>query len=215
MGPLRETKTWNTRSVDGVFRFLCRTWRLFLANLTNSDEKPTAEQLRVLHTAIKKVTGELRSRTASLFSNLPRSIEDTEEMRFNTAISAMMEFVNAATKWETCPRSLLEPFCLLLAPYAPHISEELWCRLGHASSLAYDTWPTFDIAHLLQTDIEIAVQVNGKLRGTIKLPVGADEQAALAAASSAESVLKWVDGMIVKRRIYVPGKLVNLVVAPK
>ncbi len=140
--------------------------------------------------------------------------EDTDEMRFNTAISAMMEFVNAATKWQTCPRQILEPFALLLAPYAPHIAEELWNRLGHAATLAYEPWPKFEEKYLVQSEVSIAVQVNGKLRGTVSTPADADEEATVAAALASDGISKWVDGMTVKRRIFVPGRLLNFVVAP-
>jgi leucyl-tRNA synthetase len=138
---------------------------------------------------------------------------DTEEMRFNTAISAMMEFVNAATKWDTCPRSVLEPFALLLAPYAPHVAEELWSRLGHAESLAYAPWPPFEERHLVQSTVRVAVQVNGKMRGTVDVPADASEEQVVDAAVGAEGVAKWLEGMTVKRRIFVPGRLLNLVVA--
>jgi leucyl-tRNA synthetase len=135
-------------------------------------------------------------------------------MRFNTAISAMMEFVNAATKWDTCPRDILEPFTLLLAPYAPHIAEELWSRLGHDKTLALAPWPAFDEKHLVQSEISIAVQVNGKLRGTVTVPADADEEAVYQAAAAVREVSKWVDGMSIKRKIFVPGRLLNVVVAP-
>jgi leucyl-tRNA synthetase len=140
---------------------------------------------------------------------------DTEEMRFNTAISAMMEFVNAATKWDTCPRALLEPFTLLLAPYAPHIAEELWSRLGHTESLTYAQWPQFDEQYMVQSTVRVAVQVNGKLRGTVDVSASADEEQVVAAALAADGVAKWLEGATVKRRIYVAGKLLNIVVAPK
>ena len=136
-------------------------------------------------------------------------------MRFNTAISAMMEFVNAATKWQSCPRQILEPFTLLLAPYAPHIAEELWCRLGHTQSLAYAPWPTCEEKYLVQTEVSIAVQVNGKLRGTVTVAADAGEEAVYSAAMDLKEVSKWFDGMAVKRKIYVPGRLLNVVVAPK
>ena len=134
-------------------------------------------------------------------------------MRFNTAISAMMEFVNAATKWDNCPRSVLEPFALLLAPYAPHVAEELWSRLGHPDSLAYAPWPAFEERHLVQSTVRVAVQVNGKMRGTVDVAADASEEQVVAAAVGAEGVAKWLEGTTVKRRIYVAGRLLNLVVA--
>ena len=136
-------------------------------------------------------------------------------MRFNTAIAAMMEFVNTATKWESCPRTVLEPFALLLAPYAPHIAEELWHRLGHHNSLAYEPWPVCDESYLTLNEVAIAVQVNGKLRGTVSVAVGSPEEDVVSAALALDGILKWVHGAEIKRRIYVPGKLLSFVVAPK
>lgn len=136
-------------------------------------------------------------------------------MRFNTAIAAMMEFVNAATKWDSCPRAVLEPFALLLAPYAPHIAEELWHRLGHSNSLAFEPWPICDEKYLARNDVSIAVQVNGKLRGTVTVAVGSPEEDAVASALAQDGILKWVDGAEIRRRIYVPGKLLSFVVTPK
>jgi leucyl-tRNA synthetase len=140
---------------------------------------------------------------------------DTEEMRFNTAIAAMMEFVNAATKWDSCPRAVLEPFALLLAPYPPHIAEELWSRLGHDTSLAYATWPQFDEKHMVQSTVRVALQVNGKMRGTVDVPADADEEQVVTAALAVDGVAKWLEGATVKRRIYVQGRLLNIVIAPK
>jgi len=133
-------------------------------------------------------------------------------MRFNTAIAAMMEFVNAATKWPSCPRAVLEPFALLLAPYAPHVAEELWSRLGHGESLTYAEWPAFDEKHLQLSAVRIAVQVNGKMRGTVDVAADADEVAVVDAALATEGIAKWVKDVTVKRRIFVPGKLLSFVV---
>ena len=219
MGPLRETKVWSTRSVDGVHRFLGRVWRLYEANI-GADVAPSAEQLRVLHVTIKRVTGALIQLLArDLSRHLTRApgcvvAADTEEMRFNTAIAVMMEFVNAAYKWDACPRTVLEPFALLLAPYAPHIAEELWSRLGHGTSLAYAPWPRFEERHIVQSTVRIAVQVNGKMRGTVDVAADADEETVVAAAMAAEGVSKWLTGVVVKRRIFVQGRLLNMVVAP-
>ncbi len=222
MGPLRETKVWSTRSVDGVHRFLGRVWRLFEAHASPAslDAAATADQLRVLHSTIKRVTGATMARFCVRAWWTPTDISgllcaaDTEEMRFNTAISAMMEFVNAATKWDTCPRTVLEPFTLLLAPYAPHIAEELWSSLGHTQSLTYATWPAFDETHMVQSSVTVAVQVNGKMRGTVQVAPDATEEQVLQAAMAADGVAKWISGVAVKRRIYVPGRLLNIVGAP-
>ena len=204
LGPLEGVKPWSTRGVEGVFRFLNRAWRLFVdedehgapapgaPRLTNAE--PSREALRALHRTIAKVT------------------EDVEGMRFNTAISAMMEFVNAAYKWDGLPRSLAEPFVLLLAPFAPHVAEELWQRLGHADSLAYAPWPEADAQHLVADTVEVAVQVNGKLRATITVAPDAAQTDVLALAKAQENVAKYLEGATVRKEVYVPGRIVNLVV---
>ena len=201
MGPLEQVKPWNTRSVDGVHRFLSRAYRLVIDEHSGeradrlSDTEPDADQLRVLHATIQKVT------------------EDIEGLRFNTAISAMMEFVNAAYKWEHVPRVVFEPFLLLLAPFAPHLAEELWSALGHASSLAYESWPEHDESLLVQATVEIAVQVNGKLRGTVEVAPDASKEAMLDAARAEENVARYLAEGMVRKEIAVPGRLVNFVVA--
>src|SRR5262249_38112171 len=153
MGPLEATKPWSMRGVEGVYRFLGRVWRLFIddrAETVRLDEgvqaiDPDPDALRKLHQTIQKVT------------------DDLDGMRFNTAIAAMMEFTNHLTKLEVRPRSLLEPFVLLLSPFAPHVAEELWHALGHANTLAYEPWPKFDPDLIKADEIEVPVQVNGKL----------------------------------------------------
>ena len=207
MGPLEQVKPWNTRSVDGVHRFLSRAYRLVLDRDTGArharvaDAVATPEQLRVLHATIRKVT------------------DDVEALRFNTAIAAMMEFVNSATKWvgedgsPHVPRSTAEPFVLLLAPFAPHLAEELWRALGHTATLAYEPWPEADERFLVQDTVSLAVQVNGKLRGTVAVAADADREAVLAAARAEPNVARFLDGATVRKEIVVPGRLVNFVVA--
>ena len=212
MGPLRDTKVWSTRGVEGVHRFLARAWRAFEAGV--DDAEPSREQLRLLHATIKKVTTE------------------TEEMRFNTAIAAMMEFVNGVYKWPNRPRAALRPFVLLLAPYAPHLAEELWQRTappaangngsngssanggsgGGGGTLAYEPWPEADEALLVVDTVNLPVQVNGKMRGTVEVGVAAPQDAALAAALEVGAVKKLVDGKEIKKVIYVPGKILNVIV---
>jgi leucyl-tRNA synthetase len=193
MGPLEQTKPWSTSGVEGVHRFLSRAWRLATENEV-TDAEPSREQLRTLHTAIKKVT------------------EDIDGLRFNTAIAAMMEFVNDANKWDTVPKAVLEDFVLLLAPFAPHLGEELWQRLGHDESLTYTDWPTWDEEVLKEDEIEIAVQVMGKLRGTVTVAADAPKDAVLEAARSEENVARYLAEGTVRKEIFVPGRLVNFVV---
>jgi len=194
MGPLRETKVWQTKGVEGCSRFLARTYRLFDSC---SDETPSDDQLRLIHRCIAKVT------------------EETENMRFNTAIAAMMEFTNAATKWERRPKVVLESFTLLLSPYAPHLSEELWERLGNQGSNAYETWPTANKSYLIEDTVTLAVQVNGKMRGKIELGLDSPESDALSVAMQQKNISKFVpDEKAIKKVIYVPGKVLNIVAPP-
>jgi len=197
MGPLEQVKPWNTSGVDGVHRFLNRVWRLLVDEETEAllvtDDEPSDEHLRDLHFLIQKVT------------------EDIDELRFNTAIAAMMEFVNKAYKWDAVPHTIAERFVLLLSPFAPHLAEELWARLGHTSTLAYEPWPTFNETYLQKDEVEIAVQVNGKVRGTVAVAPDAPKQEVLAAARAEENVARYLAGATVQREIYVPGRIINFV----
>lgn len=203
MGPFRDSKTWNTSGIEGVHRFLGRTWRLivgsslpdgtFRGGTVVNDEEPTLEQLRTLHKCIAKVT------------------EEIEGTRFNTGISAMMEFINAAYKWEKHPRKIIEPFILLLAPYAPHMSEEVWFRLGHSNSLAYESFPKANPDYLKDSTIVLPIQINGKTRGTIQVEEGCSEEEAFKLASLDEKLSKFLDGKSIKKRIYVPGRILNVI----
>ena len=202
MGPLEQVKPWNTRSVAGVYRFLHRAWALIIADtgslrsdIADVDPQPDAALTRLFHKTVKKVT------------------EDIEDMRFHTALSALMVFVNDAQKAARLPRVLAEGFVLLLAPFAPHLGEELWQRLGHADTLAYETWPAYD-PELTQDDtVTIAVQVNGKFRATIELAADADKEATLGAARNQDKVAAYLAGKTIRREIVVPGRLVNFVIA--
>ena len=201
MGPLEQVKPWNTRGVEGTHRFLNRVWRMLTDARNGSSLKdtvrecePTDEQSRALHRTIAKVTG------------------DIEGLRFNTAIAALMEFTNAALKWETLPRDVARQFVLLLAPLAPHLAEELWQRLGHEDSLAYSDWPQARDKFLRSDTVEVSVQVNGKMRGRVAVPVEASEAQALAIARNDENVARHLLGKAIRRSIYVPGRIVNFVV---
>ena len=244
MGPLEMTKPWSTKGVEGVYRFLGRVWRLFVdeKSETEFEQNVTAEsgrgeeflgniqlasnikdvsatppQLKALHACIKKVT------------------EDLDGMRFNTAISALMVFVNEAITWETKPISIMREFLILLQPFAPHLAEELWAKLSKVtrttskvpltptlspsdeeretvSGLAYEPWPKFDPALLVEDTLEIPVQVNGKLRDIIKVPADISKPDLEVAAKSAEKVKPFLDGKPIKKVIVVPKKLVNIVV---
>jgi leucyl-tRNA synthetase len=155
--------------------------------------EPTEEQLRGVHKLIAKVTA------------------DTEALRFNTAIAAMMEFMNATKKWEGRPRRALEPFALMLAPYAPHLAEECWAKCGHGESLTYAPWPELDERYLVESTIQLPVQVNGKMRGTIEVPPDVERDAAVSLAEALDKVARQLDGKDVKKVIWVPGKILNLI----
>ena len=195
MGPLDATKPWSTQGLEGVYRFLGRVWRLFCdeeGKLLLDDSEPAGTLLKVLHHTIKKVG------------------EDTDTLAFNTAISQMMIFVNEVTAQEKRPRKLLEPFVLLLAPYAPHLAEELWEKLGHNQSLAYAPWPKYDNALLKEDSVTVILQVNGKIRDRIEVPaqISAADLEKLALANT--HIQEHLKGKQVKKVIVVPGKLVNI-----
>jgi leucyl-tRNA synthetase len=197
MGPLEQQKPWQTKGIEGCSRFLQRSWRLLLDREDRlaaaiTDEAPSEEMLRLLHRTIAGVT------------------EDLEELRFNTAIAKLMEFVNAASKHETRARAAVEEFVKLVSPFAPHFAEEVWRRLGHESTIAYEPWPTHDPAWLVDETIELPVSVNGKKRATIEVPADAASEAVEKAAI--EAVTKWTAEKTVRKVIYIPGRMVNVVV---
>jgi len=150
---------------------------------------------RALHKTIKKVTGDL------------------DEMRFNTAIAAMMELVNVITPTTERPREVLEECVLLVSPFAPHLGEELWARLGHETTIAYATWPGYDETLTVDPTVRYAVQINGKLRGQLELAKGVSKEDALAAARAQENVARHLEGKTIRREIFVPGRMVNFVVS--
>ena len=199
MGPLEAMKPWSTRGVEGITRFLDRVWRLMVnengdSNRAVTEAESRLEQRRLLHQTIKKVT------------------EDLEELRFNTAIAQMMVFTNEMTKLGERPRALLEPFVLLLSPFAPHIAEELWERLGKAPSVAKQPWPRYDPALVASDRLTIPIQVNGKLRSRIEVPADSSEEQVVALARQDAKLSEWLQGKQLRKVIYVEKKLVNFVV---
>ncbi|AYV56345.1 leucine--tRNA ligase [Leptospira kmetyi] len=198
MGPLEMVKPWSTRGVEGVFRFLNRIWRLFHTGEGESfrldDVVPTSEELKVLHKTIQKVS------------------EDIPNFSFNTAISQLMIFVNEFTPTDRRPKEVLEAFILLLAPFAPHLAEELWKRSGKSGSLTYEKFPEADPQFLVESEILIVVQVNGKLRDEFKAPKDVSQADAISMAKNLEKISGILEGKTIRKEIYVPGKLVNLVI---
>jgi leucyl-tRNA synthetase len=223
LGPLEMVKPWNTNGIKGVYGFLGRVWRLFVDEKSETefeqnsaveperafefldairlsaalqDTAPTNAQLKALHICIKKVT------------------QDLDELKFNTAISALMVFVNEAMTWEVKSSQVLKQFLVLLQPFAPHLAEELWSRMpGFSnSSLAYAEWPKYDPALLLEDSLDIPIQVNGKLRDVIKVSAAATQVELETAAKASEKVKSFIDGKPIKKLIVIPKKLVNIVV---
>ncbi len=203
MGPLEQVKPWSMRGVEGVYRFLSRVWRAVI------DERAETTQL---NPAVRDVPAD-RDTLRLLHHTIAKVTDDLDGMRFNTAIAAMMEYTNHLTKLDVRPRSVIEPFVLLLAPFAPHVAEELWQALGHPRTLAYEAWPQADPALLKADTIEVPVQVNGKLRSKLTVPADSDEKALEAAALADEKVKAFIAGKQVKKVIVVKGRLVNIVVA--
>jgi leucyl-tRNA synthetase len=203
MGPLEQMKPWSSKGVEGVYRFLGRVWRLIMdenqagewvlsAKLTG--EPPSEAILRRLHESIQKVT------------------DDLEKLSFNPAIAQMMILVNDLTKEERRPRSVVETLVLLLAPFAPHLAEELWEKLGYQKTLTHEPWPQAEARYLVRDEIEYPVQINGKLRGKFTAATEASEKVLLETAKAQESVRPWIEGKTIVKEIVVPKKLVNLVV---
>ncbi len=198
MGPLDQSKVWNTQDILGVHRFLQRVWRNFVNVETNalrvSDEAPGEALRRLLHKTIQRVS------------------DDLERLSFNTAIAALIELNNELVALPTLPREVASAMTLLLSPLTPHLAEELWSRLGHTASIAYEPWPAYDPALLTAATVEYPVQVNGKVRDRVTVPADADEAAIQAAALALERVQAALAGKPVKKVLIVKGRLVNIVV---
>jgi leucyl-tRNA synthetase len=200
LGPLEAMKPWNPRGIEGVHRFLQKVWRELIgpdgklnAKITPGNQDAT-EITRLLHESIKKVG------------------EDIENLRFNTAISQMMILVNALQKAPKISAESARILVQLLAPFAPHIAEELWNRLGGSESVMLAPWPAYQADKIASSEVKIVFQVNGKHRGDQSVPVGTTQEAAMALAKASPRVAPYLDGKVVKRVIFVPGKILNIVV---
>ena len=193
MGPLRESKPWATNGFIGVYRFLDRTWRI-------------ATEKKIEDIALSKDLDKLMNKTIKKVS------EDTASLNFNTAISQMMVYVNELNKLDIIPKKALETLTLLLSPYTPHLAEELWTMLGHVPSVALVKWPEYDEAKCKDDEIEVVVQINGKLRSKLMLPHGSSKEEMLEKAKEDEKIKTWIDGKTIVKEIVVPGKLVNIVI---
>jgi leucyl-tRNA synthetase len=204
MGPLEAVKPWSTKGVEGVYRFLGRVWRLvmeedqtgkWILNRQITSNAPSAPLTRRLHETIKKVT------------------EDIENLQFNTAIAQLMILVNDLTKEKEHPQTVLETLVLILSPFAPHMAEELWSQLGHQRTLAYEKWPSFDLNYLVTDQVDVVIQINGKVRGRLSISAKADQQEVEAASKKVDGVQERLQGATIQRTIFVPQKLINFVVS--
>jgi leucyl-tRNA synthetase len=191
MGPLEATKPWSTSSIAGVRRFLDRVFTVTLR--ANADAKPDDALTRLLHQTIRKVT------------------EDIDAMRFNTAISAMMVLTNELMKLDEVPTEALVILAKLLHPFAPHLGEEAWEMLGRQPSIQPQAWPTYDPALCEQDEVEVPVQINGKVRARITLSKDATEAQALAAAQTLPALAPYLEGKPLRKAIWVPNKILNLI----
>jgi leucyl-tRNA synthetase len=198
MGPMEDSVLWQTDGIVGVRRFLDRVWRLFAresepGDAANADDLARLE--RLLHRTIRKVT------------------EDIEGLQLNTAISQLMIFVNEATKNQGIPAVMQDAFVRLLAPFAPHLAEELWAALGHTESIARAEWPQFDPQKCMEESVLIVVQINGKVRGRITLPRGASEHETQEAARKDAAIARYLDDRQLVKVFFVPDRILNIIVS--
>ena len=195
LGPLEQAKPWNTAGITGVHNFLKKLWKLYADDngVKVTDATPTADNLKTLHKTIKKVT------------------EDIENFSFNTSVSTFMICVNELTAQKCTSKSILEPLAVLMAPYAPHIAEELWQLLGHTTSISDAKFPEFEEKHLIESSKNYPVSFNGKMRFMLELPLDMSKDAIEAAVMADERTQKQLDGRTPKKVIIVPGKIINLV----
>lgn len=200
MGPLEAVKPWSMQGLEGVHRFLQRFWRLVIdeetGNLNANLKEVEADEatMRLLHQTIKKVGG------------------DIDTFNFNTAISAMMILANHLSRQPVIAKKVMEQFILILSPFAPHIAEELWEKLGHNQSLAYESWPEYDPELVKEAEVELAIQVNGKIKDKIVVSAQADEEQIRQKAMTCEKVIAALAGKQPKKIIVIKSRLVNIVV---
>lgn len=195
LGPLEQSKPWDTNGIDGVHRFLKRLWTLFYKDgvLLLNDEKATAEELKTLHKTIKKIT------------------YDIENFSYNTSVSAFMICVNELFSQKCSKREILEPLVILLAPFAPHIAEELYRLFGHTSTVCDATFPVCNESYLVESSVKYPVSFNGKVRFTVELPADMPVAEVQQIVMENEQTLKQIQGATPKKIIVVPGKIVNIV----
>jgi leucyl-tRNA synthetase len=206
LGPVEQSKPWDTKGIEGVHRFIKKMWRLFYSDSTFknnetiagkplwTNDTPTAEELKVLHKTIKKID------------------EDTERFSYNTAVSAFMVCVNELADLKCNKKQILEQVLILLTPYAPHIAEELWNALGNEGSVLDASYPVFNPAILVESEKEYPVSINGKMRTTLSFSLDAAQADIEAVVLENEVVKKWLEGNPPKKIIFVKGKMINVVI---
>ena len=196
LGPLEAHKPWDTQGIDGVFKFLKKFWRLYVNDdqLIVTDEEPTKEELKVLHKTIKKIES------------------DIENFSFNTSVPAFMIATNELTALKCNKKAVLEPLIVTLAPYAPHIAEELWHRLGHAGSVNETVFPKWEEKYLTEDSFDYPVSFNGKVRFKLNMSLAATNSDIEAAVLAAPETAKYLDGKPVKKMIIVPKNIINIVI---
>ena len=195
LGPLEQAKPWNTAGITGVHSFLKKLWKLYHngKNFEVTDAEPNKESLKTLHKTIKKVE------------------EDIENFSFNTSVSTFMIAVNELSSQKCNSRAILEPLAVLISPYAPHIAEELWEKLGHSTSIATAEFPKFEEKHLVESSKAYPISFNGKMRFTMELPLDLSKDDIEKAVMAHEKTAGYLDGRTPKKVIVVPGKIVNIV----
>ena len=196
LGPVEQAKPWDTNGIEGVFRFLRKFWRLFhdeQSNFAVSDAEPTKAELKVLHATLKKVS------------------EDIERFSFNTSVSTFMICTNELASLKCNKRAVLEPLTVVIAPFAPHIAEELFHLLGHEGTVCDAAWPKYEEQYLVEDTFTYPVSFNGKMRFTLDLPMDCTQEQALAAVMAAPEAGKWLDSKAVKKLVFVPKRIINIV----
>jgi leucyl-tRNA synthetase len=196
LGPLEASKPWSTQGIDGVFKFLRKVWNLIhdqSGNLKVSDAEPTREELKVLHKTIKKVE------------------QDIENFSFNTSVSEFMICVNELGSLKCNKRAIVEPLVIALSPFAPHIAEELWEKLGHSESILTATYPKYDDQYLVESTFSYPISINGKVRAQMEFALDMPKEDIEKIVLASEIVQKWTEGKPPKKMIVVPGRIVNVV----
>jgi leucyl-tRNA synthetase len=195
LGPLEQSKPWNTNGIDGVFKFLRRFWNLShdSNNFIVSEAAPTREELKILHKTLKKVE------------------QDIENFSFNTSVSEFMICANELSALKCNKRAIIEPLVIALSPFAPHICEELWSLLGHKETVLKATFPSFDEQYLKESSFNYPISINGKVRAEMNFALDMSKEDIEKVVLASEIVLKWTEGKPPKKVIVVPGRIVNVV----